>query len=841
LSENSSSENRPMVLIAGNGSGNSASLKEVMDKAGFLTSTTADMMSAMHLFAAGPPDLVLLDAVGSEDDSCKVCQRIRSFPEGRYVPILVVVEPGDTLTGCRTFDVGATDVIVEPVNPELLICRLHYLLQEGRHVSFLAEREHKLAVAQRIARLGSWDLNPATGMISGSEEMFSILGISRESGTISFENFLLAVQPADRHMVASTLVKACKQKSPCSMEFKVAHDDSVERTLRLVSSEDVAKPGEEQCMKGILQDITEIREEEERLRMLKQAIDCLPIGITLSDLEGRIIYSNPAEAEIHGYAAEELVGKESSLLAPRNLRDPFMPNQLRNLGVVRRESVNVKKNGDEFPVQLTSIAVRNPDGRCLGVVTTCEDIASQKEAERKIHKLAYFDPLTGLPNRGMFLDRFHQALALALREQRKLCLVFLDLDNFKDVNDSHGHDFGDKLLREVAKRLETTMRESDTLARFGGDEFVLLLTSITSQESPALAAQRILSVFSQPVAIDGRQVYSSASVGLAIYPDDGTDAESLFKCADTAMYHAKNEGKSRYHFFSREMNQKIMRRVALENSLRQGLEKEEFFLHYQPKWDLKSTRMLGAEVLLRWLSPDYGLIHPSEFIVLTESSGLIFDLGNWVLRAACTQAKKWATAGHRDFKVAVNISGKQLRRPDFYDMVDGVVRESGIDPRALELEFTESVIMEQADKSVATLESLREMGVQLSIDDFGTGYSSLNYLKNFPVDRINIDRSFVADVNQSSDAAALVEAIISMGHSLNLKVLAEGVETGDQLQFLTDLGCDEVQGFYLAQPMTSADLTRKMSQNSGNHLDWSDIAGVRDEDALVMWVQDAHN
>jgi diguanylate cyclase (GGDEF)-like protein/PAS domain S-box-containing protein len=813
-----------MILIAGNGCGISASLKDAMDKAGFLTSSAADIMAIIRQFAAGQPDLVLLDAVGTGEYCCKTCREIRSIPEGMYVPILVVAGTGDIETGCRAFDAGATDVVVEPVVPELLICRMRFLLREGCLVKSLAEMEHQLAGAQRIARVGNWDFNTATGMIRGSGEMFRILGIPRESGTISFESFILAVQPADRHMVASSLVNACKRKFPCSIEFKARCSDSRECTLRLLCLADDTTPGEEPCMKGVLQDITEIREGEERLRMLKQAIDCLPIGITLSDIEGRIIYLNPAEAKIHSYTAEELVGREACLFAPLSLRKPFTPDQLKNLGVLRRESTNIKKSGEEFPVQLTSIAVRNTDGRCTGIVTTCEDITRQKEAETKIHKLAYFDPLTGLLNRGMFLDRLHQALALADREQQKLCLVFLDLDNFKDVNDTQGHDFGDKLLSEVANRLAVTMRDSDTLARFGGDEFVLLLTSVTSLESPALAAQRILSIFSNPVEIDGCQIFSSASIGLAVYPDDGLDVESLLKCADTAMYHAKNEGKSRYHFFSKEMNQKIMRRVALENSLRQGLEKDEFFLHYQPKWDLKSTRMIGAEVLLRWRSPDHGLIHPSEFIALTESSGLIFDLGHWVLRSAGPQAKHWATAGHRHFKVAVNISGKQLRHPDFFDLVDVVVRESGIDPSALELEFTENVIMEHAERTVDTLESLRKMGVQLSIDDFGTGYSSLNFLKNFPIDRINIDRSFVTDVNQCNDAAALVKAIISMGHSLNLKVLAEGVENGDQLQFLSELGCDEVQGFYLAQPMTTADLTKRMSQSSGWPLDWSSLA-----------------
>jgi diguanylate cyclase (GGDEF)-like protein/PAS domain S-box-containing protein len=841
LPENVNSENRTMILIAGNGSGISAALKDAMDEAGFLTFSASDIMAIIRRCTAGQPDLVLLDAFGSGSDCCATCRVIRSMPECMYLPILVVSEAGDVETSRMAFNAGATDVIGAPVVPEFLFYKMQYLIRQGRLVTSLAMTQRQLAGAQCIARVGNWDFNPASGLIHGSAEMYRILGVPRQSDTMTFESFMLAVHSADRHRVVSTLVDSSRRKLPCSIEFQTKGSDTTERTLRLVCQVDDTAPGEAPCMKGTLQDISDIRGEEKCLRLLKQAVDCLPTGVTLSDVEGRIIYSNPAEAEIHGYTYEEFVSREAILFATQSHGKLITPDQVESHGVLRRECITIKKSGEEFPVQLTSIAVRNADGRCTGILTTCEDISRQKDDELKIRKLAYFDPLTGLPNREMFFDRFVQALALAVREQRKLCLVFLDLDNFKEVNDSHGHDIGDRLLCEVAQRLAGTMRDSDTLARFGGDEFVLLLTTVTNQDSPALAAQRILSVFSRPFEIAGRQLYSSASVGLALYPDDGIDAESLFKCADTAMYHAKNEGKSRYHFFSEEMNLKSMRRVALEKSLRQGLEKDEFFLYYQPKWDVKSSRMLGAEVLLRWRSPEFGLVNPSEFIVLTESTGLICDLGHWVLRSACTQLKHWTMAGHRNFKVAVNISSKQLRRPDFYEMVEAIVRESGIDSSALELEFTESVIMEQAEISVNTLESLRKLGVQLSIDDFGTGYSSLNNLKNFPIDRINIDRSFVADVNLSKEAAALVEAIITMGHSLNLKVLAEGVENGDQLRYLTKLGCDEVQGYYLALPMTAADLVQKMSRSNDSPFDLGSLAGIRDDDALMVWPNDLCN
>jgi diguanylate cyclase (GGDEF)-like protein len=378
------------------------------------------------------------------------------------------------------------------------------------------------------------------------------------------------------------------------------------------------------------------------------------------------------------------------------------------------------------------------------------------------------------------------------------------------VNDTQGHDFGDKLLREVAIRLADVMRESDTLARLGGDEFVMVLNSLNGKESAATAAQRVLSIFSEPFVVDGIKISSSASVGIALYPDDGPDAETLFLCADTAMYHSKTETRSHYCFFSAEMNEQTMRRVALENALRQGGEKNEFALHYQPQWDLKTGKMVGVEALLRWESADFGILQPSEFIPMAEKSGLILGLGEWVLRTACTQARNWSMAGHRDLKVAINISGKQFNQFDFLQMVERIIEETGVSSEIIELEFTESIFMGDTDRTIDIFKSLKKMGLQLSIDDFGTGYSSLGYLKHFPIDRIKIDRSFISDVNQIADDAAIAEAIISLGHGLNLKVMAEGVETAAQMNFLTARNCDEIQGFYLAKPMTAMDLVEKM-------------------------------
>jgi diguanylate cyclase (GGDEF)-like protein len=463
--------------------------------------------------------------------------------------------------------------------------------------------------------------------------------------------------------------------------------------------------------------------------------------------------------------------------------------------------------------------VRDSEASYLGIIATCEDISHRKVAEEKIHQLAYYDIVTGLPNRSMFLERLHQALNQAQRDRDKVNLIFLDLDNFKDVNDTQGHDVGDKLLRSVAERLSACMRDSDVLARLGGDEFVVVCPSVDAQESVATVVQRLLALFIDPFEIEGRQLYTSASIGVAVYPDDSLDASTLFRCADTAMYQAKNDGRAQFRFFSPELNQKIIKRVALENSLRLGLEKHEFFLHYQPLWDLKTTKMSAVEVLLRWQSSDYGLMLPSTFISLLEDSGLIKSVGEWVLRSACIQMREWTMEENRDLKMAVNISGKQLKHPNFLEMLTTIIQETGVDPTNLELEFTESIIMENVENTVETFRRLKEMGIHLSIDDFGTGYSSLNYLKHFPVDRIKIDKSFVDEINHNESDAAIIKAIVSMAQSLSLRVVAEGVENSDQLHKLTTLGCDEVQGFYLAMPMHAEALAENLGKKHGKKIE----------------------
>ncbi|HWI40576.1 MAG TPA: EAL domain-containing protein, partial [Verrucomicrobiae bacterium] len=538
----------------------------------------------------------------------------------------------------------------------------------------------------------------------------------------------------------------------------------------------------------------------------------LPVGITITDTDGRIIYVNPADAGMHGYTPEELLGREASIFGPPGLRGGAPDTRaVADAGIWRRETVNLRKNLSEFPVQLTSIAVRSADGRCLGMVTACEDITARKEAESKIFSLAYHDTLTGLPNRQMCLDRLHQALSAGRRDGTRLAILFLDLDHFKDINDTRGHDVGDVVLTMVAERLSATIRDSDTVARLGGDEFIVLLTPVNAENAAATAARRVLSLFSEPFLVDGRRIHSSASIGIAMFPDDGADGETLFKCADTAMYHAKSEGRGKYRFFSPEMNRKIMRRVALENSLRQAIPRGELFVVYQPQWDLNTLTITGVEVLARWRNADLGLLHPSEFIPVAENIGLIGQIGEFVLRTACSDSRNWGEAG-KQVRLAVNLSGVQLKQETFLRKMERFLRESGLDPHTLDLEFTESVMMEHGEKGVTLFRALKRMGCQLTIDDFGTGYSSLSYLKHFPIDRIKIDRSFLAGLGSDPRDAAVIDAILSMARSLDIQVVAEGVESRSQLQFLLERGCHEAQGFYFAKPVSAAGIARYLRE-----------------------------
>ncbi len=444
------------------------------------------------------------------------------------------------------------------------------------------------------------------------------------------------------------------------------------------------------------------------------------------------------------------------------------------------------------------------DGRPQLVSGTTLDITARIRAESEIQQLINYDTLTGLPNRSLLHDRLRLAISQAAREHELVGVLFLDLDRFKSINETLGHRVGDRLLKTVAKRLSACVRESDTLARLGGDEFVAILVGVNSAEGITTVAKKILMLISEPIYIDDQEIYTSASIGIAVYPMDGDDSHTLLKHADLAMYQAKEQDRNNFQFFSREMNIKVLERMMLENSMRKALEREEFFLVYQPQVDARTGRITGMEALLRWQHPDLGLLAPDKFIYLAEETGFIIPIGEWVLQSACRQNKAWQNQGLPSVRVAVNLSAKQFGQYHLDEMISATLMETGLDPEWLELEITESAIMKNADQNAVILRKLKDMGVSLAIDDFGTGYSSLAYLKHFPISRLKIDRSFVRDITTNSDDAAIAEIIIAMAQTLKLSVIAEGVETRAQMELLSFNNCVEMQGYLFSRPVPAA-------------------------------------
>jgi diguanylate cyclase (GGDEF)-like protein/PAS domain S-box-containing protein len=551
-------------------------------------------------------------------------------------------------------------------------------------------------------------------------------------------------------------------------------------------------------------DITARREDEEQLRLALTVFRNSVEAIIVTDAQERILSVNRAFSEVTGYSAEDAIGKTPRMLQSGHHDHGFYAAMWRDIqenGFWQGEVYDQRKNGTFYPSALSISVVRDKQERITHYVAVFSDITERKASEARIAYLAQHDPLTGLPNRTLLQDRLDQALAGAVRHNSRIALLFLDLDRFKTINDSLGHMIGDRLLQGVALRLSACTRDTDTISRQGGDEFLIVLTDVDGPDDAARVAEKILDQLHPPFDIDGQLLATSFSIGIALYPEDGTCADSLMKNADTAMYHAKECGRNTYRFFDEVMNVNALERLHMENALRQALEQQEFSLYYQPQVNLASGRIIGVEALLRWFNGSLGGVSPGCFIPLAEECGLIVPIGRWVLHQACQQAMQWQKQGFAPIPVAVNISALQFRRADMVTTVREALDASGLAPQLLELELTESLLMQSGPEVERTLAGLKALGVRMSIDDFGTGYSSLAYLKRFPVDCLKIDQSFVRDLIDDPDDAAIVRAVIQLGRSLRLEVIAEGTETPEQLDILRAEGCSAAQGFVFSPPL----------------------------------------
>jgi diguanylate cyclase (GGDEF)-like protein/PAS domain S-box-containing protein len=558
----------------------------------------------------------------------------------------------------------------------------------------------------------------------------------------------------------------------------------------------------------IVRDITEMKTIKQQYLLTQWAIDASLAPLIMTDLEGRLNYANRAALALWHYPAEpDLLGSRLGDLHEDPQQSRKIIQSLKTRGVWHREGRGRKMDGTCFDMDLQAQLIRNQAGVPRAIMLSAVDITDKKRSEAEIEKLAYFDSLTSLPNRSFFKNHAELALGYAGRSDKIVALLLLDLDHFKHINDSMGHAMGDLLLQAVAERLQQQLRRSDILARWGGDEFILLLSDGSDVHDITIVTQKILRLLNeQPFVLEGSEIVTTASIGIALFPLDGQDVETLLKQADAAMYEAKNKGRNNYHFFSAQLARKIDQRHRMEINLRRALKEKELHLVYQPQIDLDLGKITGMEALARWQRPGEESISPMQFIPLAEETGLIRPLGEWILRTACQQAVTWQQGNPDAPRVAVNFSAKQFFKPDLVQSIQDILRETGLPPQRLELELTESVFLENMEAAVEALKALKHLGIRIAIDDFGTGYSSLYYLKKLPFDRIKIAQEFVRDIESDANNRAIIRAAIAMAQGLGSEIIAEGVETREQLSFLLSLGCQVMQGYYFAKPMPAKDL-----------------------------------
>ncbi len=634
--------------------------------------------------------------------------------------------------------------------------------------------------------------------VAGREEF----GLRKDGSTFPLELSVTELRTG-KHRLFTGILRDNTRRKRDEEALKAAHDELEARV-------------EERTAK-LTREIHERQRVEQDLRLAANVIANLNEAVVICDSNFLVKSINPAFAEISGYSIDEIVGRPPpfvKILREDTELHETMLVALASVGRWETEFWNKRKNGEEYAEHLSLTAIEADDGIHHEYAAVISDITKRKQDEERIRYQANFDALTGLPNRALFTDRLAHSLAAMSRSGSKLGLMFMDLDGFKLVNDTLGHDVGDLLLQETSKRLGKCVRDDDTVARLGGDEFTVIMPNLHDARDAPIVAQRILDSLTQPFNLRGQEAFVSASIGITIFPDDARDSSELLKNADTAMYRAKEQGKANYQFFTNDLNQEVKERLILKNGLNKAMERNEFDVFYQPKLDLRTGRIMGAEALLRWNNKDLGMVSPAKFIPIMEETGFVAEVGEWVLRTACAQHLEWIAAGLPPIRIAVNLSARQLRDAGFVDMVKEVLELSSVPPMGLEIEITESMLMSDAPNIVKALNDLHDIGIHVAMDDFGTGYSSLSYLKRFPIDTIKIDRSFVADIATSSDDAEIIRTIINMGQTLQRRVVAEGVETVEQINLLTEYECDEIQGYFFSRPLPSDAITLFLKEHA---------------------------
>jgi diguanylate cyclase (GGDEF)-like protein len=683
----------PLVLVVDDEPSLRLYMRAAMQKAGFKVIEAEDGETALDLFTANKPDLILLDLVMPGMDGFETCKVVRRLPGGLYTPILMVTGSDDKDSIEKAFEAGASDFVSKPINWAMLGHKGKYLLRVGQAFRELDRNRRRLAKTQELAKLGNWQIDLTDFEFSCSSKACRLLGLNGKNQA-SYADFLSPIIARERDSVKEKMDHAAQCKHNIVLNYPVILPDGTQKHILNQGEILFNKNGTPELMLGVIQDVTQLKQAEEEIRLL-----------------------------------------------------------------------------------------------------------------------AFYDSLTGLANRALFMDRLEQAIAGARRNRQKFALLFLDLDKFKLINDTLGHQIGDLLLKQVAARLKSNIRSSDTaaaagtdspdsvIARLGGDEFTVLLSNIKEAEAAAKVANRLIREIADTYHLEGHDVVMTTSIGISVFPEDGTESSMLLKNADSAMYHAKNNGRNSYQFYMESLNRAALERLSMERDLKKALENGEFVLFYQPQIDLASRRIVGAEALIRWLHPMKGMIPPDKFIPIAEESGQIIDINRWVLQTACRQKNEWLEAGLNPVSVAVNLSGYKLSSQDIIKTIKDALGTTNDGHKNLEIEITENVLMQDTKETVSTLQQIKALKLRIALDDFGTGYSSLSYLTSFPVDIIKIDRSFVMGCTTEPKNLIIIKAIIAMGHSMDKRIVAEGIETEEQYSLMKALGCDEGQGYFFKHPV----------------------------------------
>lgn len=682
---------------------------------------------------------------------------------------------------------------------------LALLIERQQTANRLLASEANLAKAQQIAQLGYWDWDVRHNRITRSKEVFNIFGTTPSEQPATFEYFLSLVHPDDRETVKAALQTAIASNTRYSLSHRIIRPDGTTRLIQGEGEITLADDGKPDRMFGTVQDITLIKKKEEQLAMAAKVFESSIEGITITDARGVIQSVNRAFTHITGYSEEEAIGRRPSILKSDRHDEEFYRAMWSTLMAEKKwegEIWNRRKNGEVYPERLTITAITDEYGQVTHHVAVFHDMSEIRSYEDQLHFHAFHDALTGLPNRLLMLDRFHVAINHAQRLHKQVAVLVLDLDNFKHINDSLGHNIGDVLLQQVAERLKEGIDAGHTIGHLGGDDFAILIEQCEDEQEAVRMAEKAIALFAEPFNLAIYETFVTVTIGITFFPGDGNDADTLLKNAELAMYRAKEEGKNKYQLFTTAMNAKVVHRLSLENSLRKALDRNEFIVYYQPKVATATGRMVGMEALVRWQSGDGRLISPLDFIPLAEETGLIIPIGEYVLRQACRDTRQWLEK-NKALVVSVNLSPRQFMQENLVQNITNILLETGLPPSRLELEITESAVMFNEEAALAKLFELKAAGIRLALDDFGTGYSSLHFLRKLPLSTLKIDRSFVKELPAEPNSAAIASTIIAMAQALHLDVVAEGVENVAQLDFLVRLNCTEIQGFLFSPPITA--------------------------------------